>query len=94
MKKTLYIASFGFLGLLVSTLVHALVEMVALDLIFNNPDRFAESVWWQEWVLIHGIFAFGLWAIGLIGGLYLGVKWWEPYGSKQSLFSLGKKKEN
>jgi hypothetical protein len=90
MKKSLYIVSFAFLGLLVSTLIHGLIEIVALDLIFNNPSRFANTIWWQEWGLIHDVFAFGLWTVGLSAGVYLGIKWWGPYGSKKGLFGWGK----
>lgn len=86
LKQLLYIAAFGFLGLLTATLIHGIVEIIALEVIFTNPERFAETVWWQEWHLIHAIFAGSLWLSGLFGGLYLGQKWWGPYGSKPGLF--------
>jgi hypothetical protein len=90
LKKTSYIVLFGFLGLLLSTLIHAVAEIYVLDLIFNHPERFADTIWWQEWDLIHGVFAFGLWALGLIIGVYLGFRWWKPYGSKSRLFGWGR----
>lgn len=90
MKKFAYIFAFGFLGLLLATLVHAVVEIYVLDVIFNNPGQFADTIWWQEWELIHGVFVFGLWAAGLIGGVCLGRKWWKPYGSKTGLFGVGR----
>ena len=92
MKKILYILSFGFFGLLIATLAHAAIEIVALSFIFGNPDTFADTIWWQEWKLVHGIVASVLWGGGLILGLYLGTIWWEPYGSKPSLYHWRKKK--
>lgn len=77
MKRIFYIACFGFFGLLVATLIHAGVEMVALAVIFGNPAHFAESVWWQEWKLIHGVVGAVLWAIGLALGLYAGIRFWD-----------------
>jgi hypothetical protein len=86
MKKFLYVASFTFLGLVVSTLIHAVIEIPALNLIFGNPERFADTFWWQEWHLIHGVFAYSLWLAGFLGGVYYGFKFWEPYGSKPGFF--------
>ena len=85
MKKLLYIILFGCLGLIVSTIIHAVVELVALDLIFGNPAH-AESVWWAEWKLIHAVGGSVLWLTGLLLGLYAGVKWWGKYGSKPGAF--------
>lgn len=89
MKKTIYIIGFGFLGLLVATLVHGVVELVALDLIFGNVAN-AESWWWQEWELIHAVFTFLLWIAGLGLGLFAGFKWWNQYGSKPGAFGWRK----
>jgi hypothetical protein len=77
MKKIFYIFSFGFLGLVVSTLIHAVVEIVALQIIFTNPKKYADTVWWQEWDLIHSFGAGLLWWSGLLIGLWLGFYFWR-----------------
>jgi len=77
MKKVSYIFAFGFLGLLVATLVHGMVEIFAIDFIFENPERFSDTFWWNEWSTLHAIGGGALWVVGLLGGLYAGVKFWE-----------------
>ena len=89
MKKILYLAAFGFLGLLVSTLIHGVVELIALDLIFGDPAN-ASSVWWREWELIHAAGGSALWTAGLFVGLFAGYKWWGEYGSRPGAFGGGK----
>ena len=88
MKRVFYIASFGLLGLIVSTLAHAVVEMVALQLIFGDPNN-VTSVWWREWELIHAVYSAALWTAGLFLGLFAGVTWWGEYGSKPGAFGWG-----
>ena len=85
MKKLLYIILFGLLGLIVSTIVHGVVELVALKLIFGNPAN-ETSVWWTQWKLIHAVGGSALWVVGVLLGLYAGVKWWDQYGSKPGAF--------
>ena len=86
MKRSFYIAAFGFFGLLVATLVHAGVEIVALQIIFGNPEQFSDTFWWQSWQVIHDSVSATLWIIGLAVGLYLGKIWWEPYGKQPGLY--------
>lgn len=87
MKKVIYIIAFGFFGLIVSTLIHAGIELLALDIIFSNPDTYYNTIWWQQWSLIHGAVSAGLWLGGVVTGVYLGTIWWKPYGSKSGFFN-------
>jgi hypothetical protein len=86
MKKTLYIIATTVLGLLLSLILHAAIEMIALQVIFTQPERYLGTIWWDEWNSLHRIFSTMLSLIGLIVGIYTGLKWWEPYGSKPSFF--------
>jgi hypothetical protein len=86
MKRFFYIFLLGLLGLLISILLHAGIEMFALDFIFENPERFAETIWWQQWDIIHWSVSVFLWLGGLVVGLYLGVVWWKPYGSRRGFY--------
>ena len=90
MKNLLYITALGFLGLLVSTLLHGVIELVALDLIFGNTAN-AESFWWREWALVHRVGGGALWIGGLLAGLYAGFHWFDTYGSKPGAFGWGRK---
>jgi hypothetical protein len=85
MKRILYILAFGLLGLLFATLVHSVVELIALELIFSDEVN-ADSWWWREWETIHAIGAAGLWAGGLLAGLFAGWRWWDQYGSRPGAF--------
>ena len=77
MKKILYVFSFGFLGLLVATVIHAVVEMFALRIIFGNPEKYANTFWWQEWEFIHAFGSGVLWWAGLLIGFWLGFRFWR-----------------
>jgi len=88
-KKIVYILAFGLLGLIISTVIHGVVELVLLDLIFGDPSN-SSSVWWQEWEMIHLVGATVLWVCGAVVGLYLGVVWWSEYGSKSGAFGWRK----
>lgn len=77
MKKAFYIFCFGFLGLLVATLIHAGAELLALHIIFSNPAEFAGTFWWNEWFLVHDMASNFLWLLGLVGGVYGGFKYWD-----------------
>ena len=87
MKRILYIISFGLLGLLVATILHGVIELVTLDLIFNDSAN-ADSFWWQEWQLVHAVAGGALWIIGCVLGLLAGYTWWDEYGSKSGAFGL------
>jgi len=88
-KKLLYILAFGFLGFIVATLIHGVVELVLLDVIFGDSAN-ASSVWWREWALIHAVGGSVLWTAGIVVGLYAGTRWWDQYGSKPGAFGFGK----
>jgi hypothetical protein len=85
-KKFLYIISVVILGLLLSLLVHASAEMIALKIIFSQPEKYFETIWWQEWSAVHRVGSLVLSCLGSLSGLYFGIKWWEPYGSKPGFF--------
>lgn len=88
MKKAGYIVAFGLFGLLLALLVHALVELIALQVVFDNPGQFSDTVWWQEWHMIRDAVSTVLLFLGLLGGLIAGWHWWEPYGRKSGCFGL------
>lgn len=77
MKRFLYIALFVFLGLLVATVLHALIELPTLSLITGNFEKYGESYLWQHWREIHGIGGAILWLSGAALGYWCGVKWWQ-----------------
>ena len=89
MKMFFYVIAFAFFGLIVATIIHAVVELVALELIFGNPARFADTFWWTKWHLLHHTLATLLWFVGFCMGVYYGFKYWKPYGSKPGFYHWG-----
>ncbi|MEM9336526.1 MAG: hypothetical protein AAGA35_01555 [Patescibacteria group bacterium] len=89
MKRTVYIIAFIFLGLIVSTLVHAALEMPILWLVSSDYERYANSLLWQHWELMHHTVAVGLWVMGALVGYKLGKRYWhilyveKRYGEKK-----------
>ncbi len=80
MKRILYIVVASFLGFLMATIIHGIVELFALRLIFGQPELYADTFWWREWDFIHNLGSTLLWLSGIAVGAYLGAQWWEPYG--------------
>lgn len=66
-----------FLGLLLATLIHALLEIPTLAYITNNLEVHGQGYLWQNWKMIHGVVGAGLWFGGLIFGFWAGKKWWQ-----------------
>jgi hypothetical protein len=77
MKKVVYIVCFTFLGLLVSTLVHAFVELPLLWLITSDIGRYGDTFLWRNWEVLHGTFAVTTWFVGLVGGAWAGHRYWH-----------------
>jgi hypothetical protein len=77
MKKYFYYACFTILTLILSLIIHALLEMLALHLIINNLELYGESWLWQNWVEAHAVFSSVLWLLGLGLGLWGGRHFWR-----------------
>lgn len=77
MKKKLYIALFIFLGVLAQFLAHALIEIWYIKLLLSRFEVFSLGFSFQQWLVIHNIFAFVMLALGIILGFHQGVYWWK-----------------
>jgi len=73
LKKAVYLIASTILGLLLSFLVHALIEInylkVAADQ--NIAVAFSNGCALSPWLNI------SLWALGALGGFFLGRFWWR-----------------
>ncbi len=77
MKKTIYIILTAILGIIVSFLIHAIIEIPVIYLIVSNYDKYSLGLSWGQLFLIHNIFTFILFLVGLILGIKFGFKWWK-----------------
>lgn len=78
MKRTIYLTLSAFLGLLVSGIVHAIVEIVYLAWAVKNN----KPVTWHTYggrfpCSLHPILFWGLPIAGIIGGFFTGRIWWR-----------------
>lgn len=76
MKRIFYIASFAFLGVLVSTLVHAAIEIPLLS-VMENQLMTGSSFLADNWWFIHGWGGKLLWLGGVVGGYIAGRRFWQ-----------------
>jgi hypothetical protein len=77
MKQFVYIALFSFLGLLVATVIHAVIEAPLLWLITGDLEKWGNSFIWQNWTLLHRYVGGLIWFLGFTGGIYSGIKYWR-----------------
>ena len=76
-KKYVYIGAFGFLGYLVSLLVHAGIEIPALGWIMGEAGEYGNNWVWQNWEMLHRGASIAITLLGVGGGLYLGQRFWQ-----------------
>ena len=76
-KKYCYIVAFGFLGYLVSLLVHAGIEIPTLALITGEVGEYGNNWVWQNWEMLHRGVGIIITLLGVGGGLYLGQRFWQ-----------------
>ena len=76
-KRTTYIALFALLGIILSTLLHAVVEIFYIKLLFKDFDRWSLGFSWDVLLIIHGILAALLFLLGGWFGYRQGVYWWR-----------------
>ena len=77
MKKYFYIAAFVLLGLLLSQLIHAAIEIPVISLMSEQLTETGESWLADYWWLLHDIGAIVLWLAGLAFGFAMGKKYWR-----------------
>lgn len=82
-KRALYIALFVLLGVIVSFLVHAAIEIPLINLLVEDFDTYGLGLTWGNWFFIHHIGAVALLLAGAALGYQQGRYWWGVvYGSR------------
>lgn len=75
--RTVYITAFTILGILLSTIVHAAIEIPIINLLASDFDRFSLGLSWSQWFWVHHVGSIILWVAGLIFGFWQGKYWWK-----------------
>ena len=76
-KRIVYIASFTILGILLSFLVHAAIEIPVINLLLADFDTYGMGLTWRQWETVHNVGTVVLLALGIIAGYMQGVYWWN-----------------
>lgn len=77
MKKVIYIILSIILGILLSTMLHAIVEIFIINLLTKDFNKYGLGLSWETWFLIHSIGTIILLVLGIVGGYLLGQRWWR-----------------
>src|SRR3990167_7744527 len=77
MKRAIYIILFTFLGVLLSFVFHLVLELMSLELLVKNFERYSLGLSWEQWFSIHTIASVVLFFIGMWVGYAQGKKWWN-----------------
>lgn len=77
MKKSVYILLSIILGFLVSTIVHAAIEIPILMVFIEDFDRYGMGFGWGFWIAIHHALTVILTVTGIGFGYLIGKKWHE-----------------
>ena len=76
-KRTIYITSFTLLGILLSTIVHAGVEIPVINLLVADFDRYSLGLTWAQWFWVHHVGSVILGVAGALFGFWQGRYWWR-----------------
>lgn len=84
MKKTTYISLFVLLGVIVSSLIHGGVEMLAIHFLTSDFERYGLGLTWSQWYTVHHVGTIALLVAGVALGLWQGRYWWKVmYGGEK-----------
>src|SRR3989344_1439394 len=92
MKNFFYVFCFTILGVLLSFLLHAIIESAVISLLTKDFERFSLGLNWEQWFVVHRVGSVILLSVGVIFGLQQGRLWWRIlYVEKH--FNLKKKNQ-
>jgi len=76
-KKIVYLSLFTFLGILISFLVHAGIEIPIIYLLDANFEKYGLGLTWDDWFSFHYWGSAILFTLGAIAGFWQGIYWWK-----------------
>ena len=77
MKKQIYVFFTIVLGVLLTTIIHAVLEMGYIALYVKEPVKYGLGLTWQGILWVHYVYTAALLIVGIVGGYYLGQRWWR-----------------
>ena len=89
MKRNIYIFCAIVLGILLSSIIHALVETWYINLLVSDFDTYSFGFSWAQWFLAHNVLTTVLSILGALGGYWLGVRGWQIVYIEKRHWSAG-----
>lgn len=77
MKKAIYIFATMVLGVLLSFLLHAAIEITTINLLMKDFAKYGLGLSWPTWLMIHSIGTAILLLAGVVFGYFIGQRWWK-----------------
>ena len=77
MKKIIYITLSMILGIFLSFLVHALIELPITWLLVKDFDKYSLGINWDMLLTAHAVFTVVLLFAGVFFGIKIGFIWWK-----------------
>jgi hypothetical protein len=77
LKKMIYVLFTTIGGVLVSLLVHGVVELIITNLLLADFETYNLGLSWQEWFVLHDFLSLLLVALGVFYGVRVGLRWWK-----------------
>jgi hypothetical protein len=76
-KRTIYIALFIILGVLLSFLIHGSAEIWYTNRLISDFPRYSLGYTWAQWFVIHRYASIILLILGVVFGYFQGRSWWR-----------------
>lgn len=76
-KKQVYIGAWIVLGILLSTIIHAGLEIFYINLLVSNFKKYSFGLSWDQLVLTHHILSVALLLMGIVFGFLSGKLFWR-----------------
>ena len=77
MKRIVYIICFTLLGVIVQLLIHAVIEILYINLLLKDFQRYNLGLSWDQWFTVHYIGTIVLLIAGILLGFWQGIYWWK-----------------
>lgn len=76
-KKFIYILLATVLMVIVSFLIHVIIEIPIIYIVVADFKKYSFGLSWNQILAIHAIFTLILFLAGIIAGLIFGFRWWK-----------------
>lgn len=68
---------FSILGILITTILHAVIEIPVIYLLVSNFEKYGLGLSWPQWYTVHHITTVILFIFGISLGAFWGFKFWN-----------------